>query len=601
MGGSSSKNKKTKTAPPQKAKRAAVVAAPVPPPSTSLSAPRSAAKKHAQPTEASEQFGQRIRRFYLFHSPEKVNNVPLILRMWKGTQAELMQHLVARYGPEPDEQQLPSLPPPPPLAEPASVFVNMWVPRYARYLLAYNEQALQSLDMTLQQAQGREAEQLKSLVLEVGPEPQGPLPDGVPDAALAPHTETAHVDDADAHTTEPAQEAALTLVEEEQGEGLKQRPRVYSLKRRLSSFLGVRAPKKLHALEKCLERYATNEEELFDFLCDTYGPEPNEEETQAYFVRRLEALYSCYAPGKVTSAGPEIAAHHGEEEEYLQALAASLGADPMMAIPARVTHSHLFEYVDTDAQEEATGSQCSAPHPSHALMEPPPNELPREHDEQGSDAECVNAFDDDPARKPDAGFEDVAPPSGGVVQPSEATLGKNVQTDWNAEKYRLIAEDQQRQLDELRAEVGRLRSAQYEMPARFPHEGLRPFAVRERSDHSLLHSPDAVQQRPYQVPHVGESHASSGKSVLFAGYAPKQDFHGLLLPPPPFFKPPRDSFPKKRQPYGMSPPSLFVSRKSTSSTTRRVRTLTEMRVEYEREREAIRSGEGQLDPYNVLH
>ncbi|KAF8285151.1 hypothetical protein TcBrA4_0034140 [Trypanosoma cruzi] len=155
----------------------------------SPAAPAATAKVPADDAHAtgfSAAFEERIRRFYAHYSPDKVDTVPVILRHWTETEEELIQTLVERYGPELNEA---AKTPAPPLTENAADDAKVWESRFARQLLAYRPERLSRLRRILERAKGREESTLMSFINQMGPEPQGPLPDPLHDTTRIPTNE----------------------------------------------------------------------------------------------------------------------------------------------------------------------------------------------------------------------------------------------------------------------------------------------------------------------------------------------------------------------------------------------------------------------------
>eukprot|EP00760_Papus_ankaliazontas_P036391 PhM_4_TR8300/c0_g1_i4/m.57982 len=62
----------------------------------------------------------RVRRFYLAHNPSKVGDIPKIMRIFRGREEELMENLIAKYGPEPNDDGETPAPSPSPAPKPSS-------------------------------------------------------------------------------------------------------------------------------------------------------------------------------------------------------------------------------------------------------------------------------------------------------------------------------------------------------------------------------------------------------------------------------------------------------------------------------------------------
>ncbi|RNF26388.1 uncharacterized protein Tco025E_01249 [Trypanosoma conorhini] len=556
-------------------------AAPPPPaPPGEVTAAGAQAGKEVAPFEA------RIRRFYTHYKPEKLENVPRILREWDGTEEELMQMLVERYGPEPAAAENPPITPPKAAAAEAA---NMWVPRFARHLLAYRPGKLSRLGRMLQHAEGTEEAMLVSLIEQLGPEPEGPLPDLVPDTVLVVRGEV------------PTEAAESQVAEEGTAEENNVAP-THSFRRRLSSFLGVRAPEKLYTLEECLRQHAEDEEGLLATLREKHGADPTEEEAQAYFTQRLEALYACHEPSRVTSAAGEIAAQYGKEEEFLQAVANEIGADPMMVPPPAEAHAHLFEYADAKEAEaplhEASSPEQQCTHAQQMEAEALQS-LEVSRPENASNHTAGGPPDEATLPATNAPVVNAEPPTATAPAPLQTSSGTEGSFKHVTETFRRIMEGQQQQISALQADLDRIRSIMEGEFHVLSQKGplFTPLTVREPAGHASVPSPYPAPQSPQRIQRLNGASCGINKTTSLGRQLYRHDSLDGLLPPPPRLRPPRDASQATRAPT-VKAPSLFVFR--CSSSPRQVRTLAEMRLEYEREREGIRSAEKRLQGCSVI-
>ncbi|EKF38062.1 hypothetical protein MOQ_001733 [Trypanosoma cruzi marinkellei] len=600
---------------------------PPPPPAAGAAAPNSkAAVGDAHATGFSADLEGRLRRFFAHYSPENVETVPLILRNWTGTEEELIKTLVKRYGPEPTDAAKPPAPLPTENTADAS---KMWEARFARHLLAYRPEILTRIRTILEHSKGREEATLMSFIKQMGPEPQGPLPDPTQDTKRirtneAPQNvvqEGGDVQPAEVTKAEqpvkvmetPVTTKDMTAEKVDSVEEKNVVP-VHSLKRRLSSFLGVRVPEKLPALEEYLRQYAEDGEKLFDSLRENYGADPTEEETKEYFVRRLEGLYTCYKPESVASAASEVATHYGTEEEYLETRAKELDADPKMMFTMTIgtnekTRAHLFEYVETGTQEPTQSDNNNNNNNEEEEKEEPKTNIEEvkvtappdvdifQSEKQSNDIQEAPLCDEPilSTTDPLVAVENEPPIDNTPQLLQKTTSDTEEDVKQMTETLSHTVEEQQRQLAALQAEIDRLGSIMEDFQIFSPKKfSFSPAPVKKQQMECIsVHSPSASPQISYKSRRSTETSLANNRNSSFDSHAYPHGSVDDLLPPPP---PPRcrstrDAFPATRQ-SAVKAPSFFVFR--TPSPSRGVRTLAEMRLEYERERENISSAEKRL-------
>ncbi|ORC84761.1 uncharacterized protein TM35_000411310 [Trypanosoma theileri] len=589
MGGSSSKNKAENTAKPKDNKT------PSNTPANPPVAKRPKKEKVAQQEEKEEkekedvEFKKRLERFYGYYNPTKVSTVPTILSKWTKSKEELIEELVKRYGPEPLDSNDPA--------------------------------AITPCD--------HHTSAERSGLNEKSPEEINPTIEAV-------NTET---------TIPSSSSAAAAAVYENENNTINttaENVRLHSFRRRLSGFLGVRAPHQLHTLEECLQKYVGKEEELFDFLREAYGVDPSEDEIWAYFIRRLEGLYNSYAPEKVSSAESELADHYGEEDEFLQLIANTLGPDPMLELPAHNTNSQLFEYNNAEVSEQQKQQEekeekkqyeikegkdesgIDVQHPLPLQDEVKSNSVQdtvnRDGENSTVNAECLvhHEKEEEEEEKEKKGNVTEEVTNMAYEVPLNSFLESSNSAKDEAEKYRRIVEDQQKELAELNEEVQRLRNLLKEavVDVLDPSQHLSTERGQSYSDPSF-----SIYKSPNQVEHdlQKKKNKNKNKRMNFIMLPEKQSSQLVfsiprtqskntmdnLLPPPPLSQDLREVSPIIKRPSMLKEVSLFVSRRSllspSVSSTKRVRTLAEMRLEYEQELEAIRAAERLLDPYNMSH
>eukprot|EP00760_Papus_ankaliazontas_P017128 PhM_4_TR17042/c0_g1_i12/m.34822 len=158
---------------------------------------------------------ERLERFFAHYNPDKIANIPVILKQFEGQEEELFATLVSKYGPEP----------------PSGDTNNAVRDRLVRYFEAYNPSKLSNVEVILQQFAGKEEELFATLVGKYGPEPP---------VSNAPASDTAHD----------------------------------TYRDRLIRFFEAYNRNKIANVDLILEQYQGNEEELFATLVGKYGPEP---------------------------------------------------------------------------------------------------------------------------------------------------------------------------------------------------------------------------------------------------------------------------------------------------------------------------------------
>ncbi|RNF11056.1 hypothetical protein TraAM80_01183 [Trypanosoma rangeli] len=571
----------------------------VKPPSAAAAPLRSkvfAAKAHAAVSISS--FEKRVRRFYMHHKPEKLETVPNIINTWKGSEEMLMQALVERYGPEPTDA---ANAPMPPLEQASAENANVWAPRFARHLLAYRPEKLLRLSNMLDRVEGTDAAALMALIEKLGPEPEGPLPQFTPDIVLVSPNE--ELPEAVQEAADP-QSAVEAEAELPVGETEVNVAPTHSFKRRLSSFLGVRAPEKLHTLGEYLCQYAEDEEGLFELLREKHGRDPTEGETQAYFVQRLEGLYAWHAPSRVAFAASEIAAQHGTEEEYLQSVARELGTDPMMIQPQTETHAHLFEHADVEKDEAplhgADGGERQSTHVQDVDVKAEvPQDVKIFHREDHGDGTAGAPPESAALPTVNAPVSNAEPPAATAPAQLGTMLGVEADIMHVTGTFCRIVEGQQQQLTELQAGIDRIRSLMEGEFQAFSQKGVlfSPVAVRGLTEHASMTSPDPSPRSPYKACRLNDTSCGISKSISFDRHLHRHESVDMLLPPPPMSRPFRAASSGVRQP-AVRAPSLFAFR--YPSSPQQVRTLSEMLLEYERERESIRFAEKRLQSCGAI-
>eukprot|EP00759_Apiculatamorpha_spiralis_P019173 PhF_6_TR25323/c0_g2_i2/m.34988 len=231
--------------------------------------------------EPSGDMRSRVLAMYQKYAPDKVGNVDAAMKAYAGREQELIEALVAKYGPEPASS---------PRA--ASVAPTSNGTLRARVLAMYQKYAPEkagNVDAAMQAYAGREQELIDALVAKYGPEPGA----------------TSAGDKSD-------------------------------MRSRVLSMYQAYAPEKAGNVDAAMQAYAGREQELIDALVAKYGPEPGETSAdQSDMKSRVLAMYQKYAPDKVGNVDAAMKAYAGREQELIEALVNKYGAEPVAAAPTQ--------------------------------------------------------------------------------------------------------------------------------------------------------------------------------------------------------------------------------------------------------------------------
>lgn len=209
---------------------------------------------------------QRLKEFYAFYAPEKLDNVKLLLEKFKGSEESMMQELVAKYGPEPAR----------------AAFAKRLQGFFEKYL----PDKLGQIDSFVEKYAHREDELMKSLTTKFGPEPARVGETSGEDTFLVRVQRLLQMH---APSRVPNASAMLTAYkgnEEELIAALEKKfePDVKSevsmakdsdLEGRVRRIVETYAPDKLGQCGQLLAKYSGREEELVRALVSKYGPEPS--------------------------------------------------------------------------------------------------------------------------------------------------------------------------------------------------------------------------------------------------------------------------------------------------------------------------------------
>eukprot|EP00760_Papus_ankaliazontas_P017134 PhM_4_TR17042/c0_g1_i5/m.34835 len=248
---------------------------------------------------------ERLERFFAHYNPDKIANIPVILKQFEGQEEELFATLVSKYGPEPGAPAITNGQQPPPSSTtvrpgrgdaPASDTAHdTYRDRLIRFFEAYNRNKIANVDLILEQYQGNEEELFATLVGKYGPEPGA-------EAKATPAT---------VNEQPPLPSNTSNAVRD-----------------RLVRYFEAYNPSKLSNVDVILQQFAGKEEELFATLVSKYGPEPsaesevapaaiaNEQSPPTNAVRdRLVRYFETYNPSKLSNVDVILQQFAGKEEE----------------------------------------------------------------------------------------------------------------------------------------------------------------------------------------------------------------------------------------------------------------------------------------------
>ena len=236
---------------------------------------------------------ERLIRFYSKYAPDKLSAVDAALERYRGKEVEMFAALELKYGPEP-----PLDTPSPSLAAPTSS--SKFKERLTRFFAQYCPDRMDSIDMMLQKYAGREEDMIKQLVAKFGPEPA---------AAASP-------------AAGPSSPRAVLS-----GNGA-------SYKERVVRLLSAYAPDKVGNADALLTKFAGKEEELIQNLVSKFGPEPaaaapkpNSESDPSSYRSRVTRILSKHAPDRLGKVDALLQQYRGKEDELIQYLVDKFGPE----------------------------------------------------------------------------------------------------------------------------------------------------------------------------------------------------------------------------------------------------------------------------------
>jgi hypothetical protein len=266
-------------------------------------------------------YRERVMSMYQKYQPDKVGSVDKTLEKYAGNEDALIEALVKKYGPEPDESRAST-------AQTSSVASNTppgsntpvkssssYRDRIVALYQKYQPDKVASVDKTMEKYAGNEEALIDALVKKYGPEPKPASGSSTPNPAPAATPST------------PAGKP--------------------SYRDRIVALYAKYQPDKVASVDKTMEKYAGNEEALIDALVKKYGPEPKSGSGSSTpnpapstpgaspvaagkptYKDRIIALYAKYQPDKVASVDKTMEKYAGNEEALIDALVKKYGPEP---------------------------------------------------------------------------------------------------------------------------------------------------------------------------------------------------------------------------------------------------------------------------------
>eukprot|EP00759_Apiculatamorpha_spiralis_P019179 PhF_6_TR25323/c1_g1_i5/m.34994 len=217
----------------------------------------------SHPGTVTSDYPSRVRAMYQKYAPDKLNNVDTVLLKWAGKEPNLMTALVAKYGPEPNEQNVKNV-----TGRPLD-FRSRLVVFYAKY--APDE--LNTVDQLVKVYAGKENLFFDAVAVKYGPEPKLywemvtvifakfapdrlPLVDQVMRAYAGREKELV-----ESFVKIYYPDPATTVVV------------VADMRSRVLAMFHKYTPDRVTLIDTAMQRFAGREQELIDALVAKYGPE----------------------------------------------------------------------------------------------------------------------------------------------------------------------------------------------------------------------------------------------------------------------------------------------------------------------------------------
>ena len=282
------------------------------------STPRDAvpeASPDASPRGASS-YRDRVLAMYEKYDPGKINQVDPLLKKHAGKEEQVIASLVKKYGPEPASkppvESSPTAPNVPHLnidkatpTKPEKSYRDRLVAIFERY----EPSKVGQVDGLLKKHAGKEEQVIAQLVKKFGPEPdQGGTP-----SATTP-------------STTARSEVASPRVQR-------------SYKERIVAIFQQYDPAKVGQADALLKKHAGKEESVIAQLVRKYGPEPAVPQDEALatpkrkpvksYKDRVIAIYKKYEPSKLSTVDRTMEKFKGQEEEVMKTLITKYGPEPV--------------------------------------------------------------------------------------------------------------------------------------------------------------------------------------------------------------------------------------------------------------------------------
>jgi hypothetical protein len=307
------------------------------------------AAEPAAPAERS--YKDRVVAIFEAYDPGKVGQAGALLEKHKGKEEQVISSLVKKYGPEPAPKAAtprPAAPPPPAPApeKPAGSPVAPTVPKldipstapppktYKERITAlfekYDPAKLSQVDALLKKYQGKEEQAIAQLVKKMGPEPD-------PNASFS---SAAGSSSAQPTPHSVASESPASQRSEAQKESTPiASPRSY--KDRVIAIFNHYDPGKVGQAAALLDKHKGKEEQVISSLVKKYGPEPDPmaggvapPTPRKSYRDRVIAMYTKYAPEKLSTVDRTMEKFKGQEEEVMKTLIGKYGPEPVDEPPA---------------------------------------------------------------------------------------------------------------------------------------------------------------------------------------------------------------------------------------------------------------------------
>eukprot|EP01064_Diplonema_japonicum_P010933 TRINITY_DN18175_c0_g1_i1.p1 TRINITY_DN18175_c0_g1~~TRINITY_DN18175_c0_g1_i1.p1 ORF type:complete len:864 (+),score=183.29 TRINITY_DN18175_c0_g1_i1:84-2675(+) len=281
-------------------------------------------KKYGSATEAPTlTFKERLTAFYKAYCPEKLGKEDALLEKYKGQEPVLMEAMVARYGPEPENtKQVKVLGEKPPEKD--------WEKRIRDYYTIYDPQKAGNAKNLVEKYRGNEPELWKQIVAKYGPEPY--WTERV--LRLTDHHKTGLKRDViNKKLIEYAgrEQALLSLLESKYGPEPTQeeeRPSKITTAGKIHRMYYQYNPNKMDSVPSLLNKYKGKETDLYSALKEKYGPDALDvQPNRNNYRHRVVNLYCMHDAVQLGNVEKNLKDHHGAEEAFVKTLLEQYGGE----------------------------------------------------------------------------------------------------------------------------------------------------------------------------------------------------------------------------------------------------------------------------------